>query len=34
MTKIDAPLLVGAKVLGPVSVFAGPSLTVYFEYRI
>ena len=26
MKKIDAPLLVGAKVLGPVSVFAGPSL--------
>lgn len=24
--KIDAPLLVGLKVLGPVSVFAGPSL--------
>lgn len=26
MTKIDAPLLIGAKVLGPVSIFAGPSL--------
>ncbi|TXE05492.1 PorT family protein [Gelidibacter salicanalis] len=26
MKKIDAPLLVGMKVLGPVSVFAGPSL--------
>lgn len=26
MKKIDAPLLVGAKVIGPVSVFAGPSL--------
>ncbi|MBR9845970.1 MAG: PorT family protein [Algicola sp.] len=26
MTKIDAPLLIGARVLGPVSVFAGPSL--------
>lgn len=26
MSKIDAPLLFGAKVLGPVSVFAGPSL--------
>ena len=26
MKKIDAPLLIGAKVLGPVSVFAGPSL--------
>lgn len=26
MKKIDAPLLVGIKVLGPVSVFAGPSL--------
>lgn len=26
MQKIDAPLLVGVKVLGPVSVFAGPSL--------
>lgn len=26
MQKIDAPLLFGVKVLGPVSVFAGPSL--------
>lgn len=26
MKKIDAPLLVGAKILGPISVFAGPSL--------
>ncbi|ULC58681.1 PorT family protein [Flaviramulus sp. BrNp1-15] len=26
MQKIDAPLLVGLKVLGPVSVFGGPSL--------
>ena len=26
MTKIDAPLLIGAKVIGPVNVFAGPSL--------
>ncbi|WP_323788507.1 porin family protein [Psychroserpens sp.] len=26
MKKIDAPLLIGAKILGPVSVFAGPSL--------
>src|SRR5690606_30815831 len=26
MEKIDAPLLVGAKVIGPLSVFAGPSL--------
>nr|WP_321230866.1 porin family protein [uncultured Psychroserpens sp.] len=26
MKKIDAPLLVGIKVIGPVSVFAGPSL--------
>ena len=26
MSKIDAPLLVGVKVLGPVSVFGGPSL--------
>jgi hypothetical protein len=26
MNKIDAPLLFGLKVLGPVSVFAGPSL--------
>ncbi|RKE92156.1 outer membrane beta-barrel protein [Ichthyenterobacterium magnum] len=26
MKKIDAPLLVGIKVLGPVSVFGGPSL--------
>ncbi len=26
MKKIDAPLLVGLKVLGPVSVFGGPSL--------
>lgn len=26
MQKIDAPLLIGAKILGPVSIFAGPSL--------
>ncbi|MDO7171678.1 outer membrane beta-barrel protein [Mariniflexile sp. AS56] len=26
MQKLDAPLLVGVKVLGPLSVFAGPSL--------
>ncbi|MBO3099860.1 outer membrane beta-barrel protein [Gelidibacter pelagius] len=26
MKKIDAPMLVGVKILGPVSVFAGPSL--------
>jgi len=26
MKKIDAPLIVGTKLLGPVSVFAGPSL--------
>ena len=26
MQKIDAPLLVGVKVLGPISVFGGPSL--------
>ena len=26
MQKIDAPLLVGLKILGPVSIFAGPSL--------
>ncbi len=26
MTKIDAPLLVGLKIIGPLSVFAGPSL--------
>lgn len=26
MKKIDAPLLVGVKVLGPISVFGGPSL--------
>lgn len=26
MKKIDAPLLIGIKVIGPVSVFAGPSL--------
>lgn len=26
MTKMDAPLLIGAKVIGPLSVFAGPSL--------
>lgn len=30
MQKIDAPLLVGIKVLGPVSMFAGPS----FQYII
>nr|WP_321223332.1 outer membrane beta-barrel protein [uncultured Psychroserpens sp.] len=28
MKKIDAPILVGAKVIGPISVFAGPS----FQY--
>jgi hypothetical protein len=28
MKKIDAPLLIGAKVIGPISVFAGPS----FQY--
>lgn len=28
MQKLDAPILVGAKVLGPISVFAGPS----FQY--
>ncbi len=26
MQKIDAPLLVGLKVLGPISVFGGPAL--------
>lgn len=26
MQKIDAPLLVGTKIIGPISVFAGPSL--------
>ena len=26
MKKFDAPLLVGVKILGPVSVFGGPSL--------
>ncbi|KJD33645.1 hypothetical protein PK35_07400 [Tamlana nanhaiensis] len=26
MQKLDAPLLLGAKIIGPVSVFAGPSL--------
>lgn len=26
MTKIDAPLLVGAKIIGPISIFGGPSL--------
>ena len=26
MTKIDAPLLIGARILGPVSIFGGPSL--------
>jgi len=26
MKKLDAPLLVGAKVIGPISVFGGPSL--------
>ncbi|MBE9489561.1 MAG: outer membrane beta-barrel protein, partial [Bacteroidetes bacterium] len=30
MQKIDAPLLVGIKILGPVSIFAGPS----FQYII
>lgn len=29
--KIDAPLLVGLKVLGPISVFAGPSLQYFLE---
>ena len=28
MQKLDAPILVGLKILGPVSVFAGPS----FQY--
>ncbi|WP_435413405.1 outer membrane beta-barrel protein [Psychroserpens mesophilus] len=26
MTKIDAPLLIGARVIGPLSVFGGPSM--------
>jgi hypothetical protein len=26
MQKLDAPLMVGVKVLGPISVFGGPSL--------
>jgi len=26
MKKLDAPLLIGAKVIGPISVFAGPAL--------
>lgn len=33
MKKIDAPLLVGAKVIGPVSVFAGPSLQYILESK-
>ncbi len=31
MQKLDAPLLVGLKVLGPVHVFAGPSLQYILE---
>ncbi len=30
MKKFDAPLLIGAKILGPISVFAGPS----FQYIV
>ena len=26
MSKVDAPILVGVKVLGPISIFGGPSL--------
>ena len=33
MQKIDAPLLVGLKILGPVSVFAGPSLTYILDSK-
>ncbi|MGC1632985.1 MAG: outer membrane beta-barrel protein [Gelidibacter sp.] len=33
MQKIDAPLLIGAKILGPVSVFAGPSLTYILDSK-
>ncbi|WP_452598986.1 outer membrane beta-barrel protein, partial [Pontimicrobium sp. MEBiC01747] len=31
MQKLDAPLLVGIKVIGPVHVFAGPSLQYILE---
>ena len=33
MQKIEAPLLIGAKILGPVSVFAGPSLTYILDSK-
>ena len=33
MQKIDAPLLFGVKILGPVSVFAGPSLQYILDSK-
>lgn len=33
MQKIDAPLLIGAKIIGPVSVFAGPSLQYILDSK-
>ncbi|MGV8814790.1 MAG: outer membrane beta-barrel protein [Gelidibacter sp.] len=33
LQKIDAPLMVGLKILGPVSVFAGPSLTYILDSK-
>lgn len=33
MQKLDAPLLVGMKVFGPISVFGLTVLAVYFRYR-
>ena len=33
MQKIDAPLLLGVKILGPVSVFAGPSLQYILDSK-
>ena len=33
MQKIDAPLLIGAKVIGPLSVFAGPSLQYILDSK-
>lgn len=33
MQKLDAPLLVGFKVIGPVSVFAGPSLQYILDSK-
>ena len=34
MKKFDAPLLVGVKILGPVSVFGGPSLQYIIDSAV